>query len=330
MNLAPRFDHPVPPGGYAWWYVDALSDDDGRHGLAIIAFVGSVFSPYYALARRRGPAEPMNHCAFNVGLYLPACRYWTMTERPVGSTRRSAAALAIGPSAMHWDGRQLRIDVDEIAVPLPARVRGTILLRPMATLDRDFALEPGGAHRWRPLAPRAEVEVDLASPPLRWRGTGYFDSNVGDTPLEQAFHRWQWTRAHLANGVTAIGYDAVARARAATPGTRTRLSLRIKDGTVAVSEQPAAHTVLPGTLWGLERGVAVDEGTPVRILRDLESGPFYARSLLDVTMQGSRALAVHETLSLDRFAAGWVRAMLPFRMPRAPGPRPNARAGSDA
>ena len=52
---------PVPHGGYAWWYVDALSDD-GRHGLTIIAFVGSVFSPYYALraaARRRRPARPL-------------------------------------------------------------------------------------------------------------------------------------------------------------------------------------------------------------------------------------------------------------------------------
>ena len=29
---APRFDQPVPPGGYLWWYVDALSDD-GRHAL---------------------------------------------------------------------------------------------------------------------------------------------------------------------------------------------------------------------------------------------------------------------------------------------------------
>jgi carotenoid 1,2-hydratase len=28
-------------------------------------------------------------------------------------------------------------------------------------------------------------------------------------------------------------------------------------------------------------------------------------------------LAVHESLSLERFRAGWVHAMLPFRMPRA-------------
>src|SRR3954447_922122 len=58
----PRFDRPVPGRGYAWWYLDALSDD-GRHGLTVIAFVGSVFSPYYALARRRGAGDPHDHCA---------------------------------------------------------------------------------------------------------------------------------------------------------------------------------------------------------------------------------------------------------------------------
>jgi carotenoid 1,2-hydratase len=53
----PAFDAPVADGGYLWWYVDALSDD-GRHGLTIIALIGSVFSPYYAWARRRGPTDP--------------------------------------------------------------------------------------------------------------------------------------------------------------------------------------------------------------------------------------------------------------------------------
>ena len=51
------FDQPVAPGGYAWWYVDALSDD-GLHGITLIGFIGSVFSPYYAWARRRGGGDP--------------------------------------------------------------------------------------------------------------------------------------------------------------------------------------------------------------------------------------------------------------------------------
>jgi carotenoid 1,2-hydratase len=54
----PEFNRVVPEGGYAWWYVDAFSDD-GRHGLTVIAFVGSVFSPYYWMARREG-GDPEN------------------------------------------------------------------------------------------------------------------------------------------------------------------------------------------------------------------------------------------------------------------------------
>ena len=66
-DAGPCFDQAVDPGGYAWWYIDAVSDDR-RHGLTVIAFVGSVFSPYYAWTGRR---DPLNHCAVNVALYGP-------------------------------------------------------------------------------------------------------------------------------------------------------------------------------------------------------------------------------------------------------------------
>jgi carotenoid 1,2-hydratase len=35
-------------------------------------------------------------------------------------------------------------------------------------------------------------------------------------------------------------------------------------------------------------------------------------------MLGSQAIAMHESLSLERFRMGIVKAMLPFRMPRWP------------
>jgi carotenoid 1,2-hydratase len=52
VNGEPCFNQVVPHGGYLWWYVDAISDD-GIHGITIIAFVGSVFSPYYAWANQK-------------------------------------------------------------------------------------------------------------------------------------------------------------------------------------------------------------------------------------------------------------------------------------
>ena len=130
-----RFDYPIPFGGYAWWYIDALSDD-GRFGLTLIAFLGSVFSPYYAWARRRGPADPLNHCAFNVALYSPRSGRWAMTERGAAQVSRESTLLSIGPSAMRWNGEALTIDLDERCAPVPRRLRGTIRLHPAALEDQ--------------------------------------------------------------------------------------------------------------------------------------------------------------------------------------------------
>jgi len=61
-STRPNFDLHVPEDGYAWWYVDGLSDDDSR-AISIIGFIGSVFSPWYRWSGRRNPA---NHCCINV------------------------------------------------------------------------------------------------------------------------------------------------------------------------------------------------------------------------------------------------------------------------
>ena len=41
----PKFDIDVKPNGYAWWYVDGISND-GNRAISIIGFIGSVFSPW--------------------------------------------------------------------------------------------------------------------------------------------------------------------------------------------------------------------------------------------------------------------------------------------
>ena len=90
-QLGPGFDHTPPRDGYAWWYLDALSED-GEHGLTIIVFLGSVFSPYYAIARRQGPADPMNHCCINVALYGRPARF-AMTDRPERAITRDTTSI---------------------------------------------------------------------------------------------------------------------------------------------------------------------------------------------------------------------------------------------
>ncbi len=95
----PDFAATVPRNGYAWWYVDALSDC-GRHGLTLIAMLGCVFSPWYARARRRGGADPLEHSALNLALYGGVGRRWAMTERGARAVERDESRLAIGPSSL--------------------------------------------------------------------------------------------------------------------------------------------------------------------------------------------------------------------------------------
>jgi len=305
----PRFDVAVPTDGYVWWYLDALGDD-GRHGLTLIAFLGSVFSPYYARARRRGPADPLDHAAVNVALYGAGISGWAMTERGRAGVERDAARLAIGPSALRWEDGGLTVELAEWTVPWPRRIAGRLRVVPAAVTRTAFALDEAGRHRWWPLAPAARIEVRLDRPRLRWQGSAYLDSNAGDRPLEEDFAGWTWSRAADGEG-TAVLYDAVRR-----QGGTLSLACRFDaSGAMHPVERPVP-VALPPTLWRMPRSTRTAAGGGVRLVATLEDTPFYARSLLSLDDGGRRIVAVHESLSLDRFRAPWVQAMLPFRMPR--------------
>ena len=76
----------VRPGGYAWWYFDAVSDD-GERALTAIFFIGSVFSPDYAARLRRGEtARAEEHLGVNLALYERGKkRAWVMSEHGAGA-----------------------------------------------------------------------------------------------------------------------------------------------------------------------------------------------------------------------------------------------------
>ena len=296
-------------GGYVWWYVDALSAD-GRQGLTIIAFIGSVFSPYYAWDKTRDPFE---HCAVNVVLYGERANRFCMTERGRRSLARDARSLTIGPSGLDWDGTTLTIRIDERTAPIPSPVRGTVRVRPNGVTEGPFHLDADGAHRWWPMAPSSPVEVALDEPSVHWTGTAYFDTNHGDTPLEDAFTSWTWCRADLKHGA-AILYDVHRR-----DGSGQNLSLCFApDGTRRDIRPPLAAALPPTRLWRIPRSTRSDDGS-ARVVRTFEDTPFYSRSLLASTLAGEAVQPVHESLSLDRFRNPLVRLMLPFRMPRPLG-----------
>ena len=270
-----------------------------------------MFSPYYAAARRRSAGDPANHCAINVAVYGEQRKRWSMTERGCGALARDRDRLVIGPSRLDWDGRRLKIAIDEIAAPWPARIHGEVRLDAEPLFDRELSLDREGRHSWTALAPCARVEVDLEHPRLQWHGHGYWDMNTGREPLEQGFTSWDWSRATLRDGSTAVLYDASRR-----NGGSWSAGLRFdRSGRVEEFEAPQ-RARLPVTGWRIERATRSEDARATEVRRTLEDTPFYARSLVSAKLLGEPVTAVHESLSLERFSRRWVQALLPFRMPR--------------
>jgi carotenoid 1,2-hydratase len=301
----------VPPQGYRWWYIDALSDDE-RHGLTIIGFIGSVFSPYYKCS---GRGIPVDHSCLNIALYGPGAR-WVMTERGAGDTAQARERLTFGPSAMRWEQDRLIIDIEErdirLGIPWRRRVAGQVILHPEMLNGQSFRLDAQGCHHWHAIAPRARVEVRMERPDVRWSGSGYLDSNHGSEALEDGFQSWHWSRAHLGKRV-AVTYEGVRR-----DGTRFGSALRFAhDGTPEEMELPLVAP-LPRTWWGLARQTRADRGC-ASVLRTLEDSPFYARSTLAARLFGEPVVAVQESISLDRLVNPVVQFMLPYKMPREAG-----------
>jgi len=268
-----------------------------------------VFSPYYAFARRNGPADPLNHCAINVAVYTKGSNRWAMTERPRDAVGCAPNEFAVGPSNLLWDGHSLVIRIDEITVPIPRRLRGTIRVVPTAITQQVFTLNESGNHRWWPMAPCARVQVALDAPHLRWQGDGYFDMNRGDAPLESGFVDWQWSRGATRDGAIIL-YEALRR-----DGSRVDLAMTFDpQGRLQMFEPPALHS-LKHTGWRVGREVRSEDAP--RVLKTLEDAPFYARSVISAKLLDEPVTLMHESLSLDRFRRPIVQAMLPFRMPRA-------------
>jgi len=306
---SPRFDQAVKSGGYLWWYVDAMSDD-GQFGLSIIAFVGSVFSPYYAKEIKKGnQPDPMNHCALNVALYTPKGKIWAMTERPKGSVFRDAASFVIGPSCVHWDGHAMHIDIDEWSVPIPFKISGRVSLYPDQLFDFSTPLDLAGRHHWGPIAPSSRVEVNLKHPHQKWSGHAYLDSNEGVEPIANSFTEWDWSRAHMKDGSCTVVYDCQFK-----DAQDRLLALQFNpDGSIKPFQAPDRQ-MMPKTAWAIPRRLRSERA--IGPIRQLEDTPFYQRAVVQSQLLGESLSSFHETLNASRFASNWVQSLLPWRMPR--------------
>lgn len=306
----------MPPGGYQWHYIDALSDD-GAVALIVILFVGNPFSPWYA-AKRGSAADPLQHGAVNVALHAPGSRNWVFTERGVATGARTADAMVLGASTAHWEGSRLVLSVDEVTSPFPRlgrrRLRGRVVLHPQCLPAVCVDLDGRGRHTWWPVAPRARVEATFSEPDLTFRGTGYHDANAGQEPLGEGFERWTWSRGHSRTGNARVAYDVETR-----EGRMRSIAVDVDSHGEVRALEGLEAAALHRTRWGLARRVQSDAGERPVLVRTFEDGPFYARSQVCARQRGEELLLLHETMSVQRLRARWVRRLLPFRMTRVQG-----------
>lgn len=318
---AQRMDSPVADNGYAWWYIDGVSDD-GHTAVTAIVFVGSVFSPWYFDARRSGPTDPLQHAAINVSIRSHGRHFWVMNEGARPASARSAAQFSVTPtSTLAWQNGQLVLDFDEVTRPffqrMPARIAGRLTLTPQLRHDATVALDAAGRHHWCAVAPLSRFEIRMEQVQLQVQGDAYHDCNWGVEPLESAFAGWHWSRAALpATGQrsagTAVLYDTTGR-----DGTSRLLGRFFADDGTWHAVTDLRSAPLSTTGWRIARATRSDDGH-AQVRSTLEDTPFYARSLVDGTWLGSRATAVHESLNLQRFSSPWVRFLLPWRSRRGP------------
>ena len=275
----------------------------------MIALMGSVFSTYYAWS---GRADPINHCALNVALYGRGGRRWAMTERGRGSLFASQRDLVIGPSSVRCEGDSIVIDIDETCAPLPRRVQGRIVIHPQIETPISRPLDPAGRHLWWPIAPLARVEVEMRRPGVSWSGNGYVDANAGEVPLEADFSRWNWSYARRKKRA-AVFYDVEFR-----DGTSSPIGLDVSpSGDVREIDALVAAPLGRTSIWRMARSTRADTPGEAMVLRTLEDTPFYSRSTVAARLFGETTVGMHESLCLNRLSQPVVRALLPFRNPRA-------------
>jgi carotenoid 1,2-hydratase len=275
----------------------------------VIGFIGSVFSPWY---RWSGRKSPQDHCCINVATYGPGARF-TMTDRGKQALHQTADTLRVGPSQMHWTGRQLIIDINEWgALPMVTPVRGRITLTPQAVTGAEVALTPDNAHIWRPFAPTARIEVDMTQG-NRWQGHGYFDANFGTRALEDDFDFWTWGRYPMQDRALCI-YDATRR-----DGSTLDLAVEITASGDVYEVSAPPRTRFARSLWQVKRETRADAGTMPKQRLNMLDAPFYSRSLVQTRIDGEETTGVHEALDLRRFRQPLLKPMLAFRVPRRKG-----------
>ena len=281
------------PGGYEWWYFDAVSDD-GRDLLVVIFLDNFVFSPRYNRDPGSAPTPALAVTWYRDGrVMLRSIREHAPTEFHASAVapecRIADSGFGFEPAGEKTGGvYRVRLDLPwrkgaRLSADLEWRVvDGDLIAAP----SHDDAAE---AHEWNMVAPRCRVTGELtitgrAGDPgtQHFRGTGYHDHNRDDRFLTDAISEWQWGRAHF-DDVTAVFYRFREHGRA--PVSRLLLvqngDLRITNAAVQIDRARRHHFGLSYPPRLLFDATKHEDGAGARLMLDqariVDGSFFYLR-----------------------------------------------------
>lgn len=316
-NRLPDVTALAPPGGFLWWYVDAL-DGNGDGFVAIWAY-GLPFLPGLASASRRGvgPA-PGSRPSVNLAVYRAHRQVaWHLLELDPSEVQWAPGSWRFGPCRMTWNpaGRDCAARLEaELVLPVPGDaqpLRAHFTVTGAAARVEASPL-PTSSHRWAPLLPHGHAVARVTHGDnvlLDLDGVGYHDRNESPDGLDAlGIDHWTWGRLAFPDR-TVIFYLSWP-----TRGEPVLLvSEALADGRVTVHEATvdlgAPQRGRFGMTWWSELTVrGLDAPLRVRVSTPAEDGPFYLRA----TCAGQLG---------DAQGIGWTELCAPARVDR-PHERP--------
>lgn len=291
---------PEAAGAYRWFYADVTA---GPFSAVCIFMLGSLFSPRYSVAARRG-GLPLEHSAVNFALYHQGVRQlWVLSEYPRAEAE-SPGRLRIGRSTLTYGDRgEVVMEVEDVTAPWGRPVSARLTLEPLTPVGQVVQLAPELPHYWQALAPRSLASLEVPSLGVDARGLGYHDTNHGEELLGARLSGWHWARTH-GEEATVVDYhlpDGVPPLTMVADPHGVRI-------TRASATEPSRPTSITG--WGLRVPARLHAGGEVvGPPRLLESSPFYAR------LEARRGAldSMGEVADFRRFHSPFIRWMAHFR-----------------
>lgn len=206
------------PGGYEWWYFDAIDESSG-YALVVIFYRGNPFSNRYIRKledeNNQEAGNPKNFPAISISLYKQGEPiYYSFTEYPAQEAEFSLDKpnLKVGNNTLDTDFTDtgiiytLKLNED---LPSGDRIRAELNYRGYGKISEDFQENDNHGtegHNWNLVLPKANVEGSInvyrekdLEHTLPFSGRGYHDHNTGKEPMRDEFLDWYWGRYHFSS-----------------------------------------------------------------------------------------------------------------------------------